>query len=379
MIFCALRESKSFMKAISLVPHTTNVSIEEIGEPQIGSPYDLKIKVLQVGICGTDREEAEGGRADAPAGKHELVIGHEMFGQVVEIGSQVQSVKPGDYGLFTVRRGCGECEACRQNRSDLCYSGRYTERGIKEADGYQTEFVTDQEQYFIKVPEQIKHIGVLTEPMSVTAKAIDEAMIIQGARLKDILPAGNWLKGKKALVAGLGPIGLMAAFALRLQGANVMGLDIVDDNSLRVQILKQIGGSYIDGRKVQTTDIDDNFGGMDFIFEATGIAKLQIQLIDALGVNGIYVATGIPAGDRPLTIAAGAVLQQLVLKNQLLLGSVNASIYHYKQAVEYLQKANDTWPNEIKRVITEKIPYTQFREALFIHDPEEIKVVIEWS
>lgn len=379
MIFCALRESKSFMKAISLVPHTTNVSIEEIGEPQIGSPYDLKIKVLQVGICGTDREEAEGGRADAPAGKHELVIGHEMFGQVVEIGSQVQSVKPGDYGLFTVRRGCGECEACRQNRSDLCYSGRYTERGIKEADGYQTEFVTDQEQYFIKVPEQIKHIGVLTEPMSVAAKAIDEAMIIQGARLKDILPAGNWLKGKKALVAGLGPIGLMAAFALRLQGANVMGLDIVDDNSLRVQILKQIGGSYIDGRKVQTTDIDDNFGGMDFIFEATGIAKLQIQLIDALGVNGIYVATGIPAGDRPLTIAAGAVLQQLVLKNQLLLGSVNASIHHYKQAVEYLQKANDTWPNEIKRVITEKIPYTQFREALFIHDPEEIKVVIEWS
>lgn len=367
------------MKAISLVPHTTNVSIEEIGEPQIVSPYDIKIKVLQVGICGTDREEAEGGRADAPAGKHELVIGHEMFGQVVETGNKVQSVKPGEYGLFTVRRGCGECEACRNNRSDLCYSGRYTERGIKEADGYQTEFVIDKEQYFIKVPEQIKHIGVLTEPMSVAAKAIDEAIIIQGARLKDILPAGNWLKGKKALVAGLGPIGLMAAFALRLQGANVTGLDIVEENSLRVQILKQIGGTYIDGRKVQTTDIDDRFGEADFIFEATGIAKLQIQLIDALGVNGIYVATGIPGGDRPLTIAAGAILQQLVLKNQVLLGSVNASIHHYKQAVEYLQTAHETWPDEIQKIITEKIPYTQFREALFIHDPEEIKVVIDWS
>jgi threonine dehydrogenase-like Zn-dependent dehydrogenase len=380
MIFCAIIKSKSFaMKAISLVPHTTNVSIEEIGEPQIGSPNDIKIKVLQVGICGTDREEAEGGRADAPAGKHELVIGHEMFGQVVEIGSKVLSVRPGDYGLFTVRRGCGECEACRHNRSDLCSSGRYTERGIKEADGYQTEFVVDQEQYFIKVPEQIKHIGVLTEPMSVAAKAIDEAMIIQGARLKDILPAGNWLKGKKALVAGLGPIGLMAAFALRIQGANVIGLDIVDESSLRVQILKQLGGTYIDGRKVQTTDIDDNFGEADFIFEATGIAKLQIQLIDALGVNGIYVATGIPAGDRPLTIAAGNMLQQLVLKNQILLGSVNASIQHYKQAVGYLQAANENWPGEIEKVITEKIPFTQFHEALFIHDPEEIKVVIEWS
>jgi threonine dehydrogenase-like Zn-dependent dehydrogenase len=367
------------MKAVTLVPHTTNVSLTDINEPAISSPYDIKMKVLQVGICGTDREEAEGGRADAPAGKQHLVIGHEMFGQVVETGNQVQAAKPGDYGVFTVRRGCGKCVACLHNRSDMCYSGAYTERGIKGADGYQTEFVVDSEQYFIQVPEGIQHIGVLTEPMSVAAKAIDEALIIQGARLGAIMPANNWLEGKRALVAGLGPIGLMAAFALRLQGAEVMGLDIVDESSLRARLLKQIGGTYINGRKIETTDIDDSCGEADFVFEATGIAQLQIQLIDTLAVNGIYVATGIPGGSRPMTIMAGDIMQQLVLKNQVLLGSVNASIQHCKMAVQYLDESHQRWPGVIEQVITEKIPYTRFQDAIFSHEPEQIKVVVEWA
>lgn len=367
------------MKAISLIPQTTNIALSEIEEPHIASPDDIKIKVLQVGICGTDREEAEGGRADAPAGKHELVIGHEMFGQVVETGSNVQAARPGDYGLFTVRRSCGQCVACLKDRNDMCISGRYTERGIKGADGFQTEFVVDDQRYFIKVPAEIKHIGVLTEPMSVAAKAIDEALVIQRVRLRDIWPTDNWLKGKKALIAGLGPIGLMSAFALRLQGANVIGLDIVDENALRAKILRDIGGVYIDGREIQTIDIDETCGEADFVFEATGIAKLQIELIDALAVNGIYVATGIPAGRRPMTIMAGEIMQQLVLKNQILLGSVNASIQHNKMAVDYLQASKEKWPGIIEKVITERVPYSRFRDAIFSHTANEIKVIVEWE
>jgi threonine dehydrogenase-like Zn-dependent dehydrogenase len=367
------------MKAISLVPHTTDVSLKDINEPAISSPYDIKMKVLEVGICGTDREEAAGGRADAPAGKKELVLGHEMFGQVVETGSAVTSAKAGEHGMFTVRRGCGECPACLHNRSDMCFTGRYTERGIKGADGFQSEYVVDEERYFIKVPDEIKNIGVLTEPMSVAAKAIDEALIIQQARLQQILPGDNWLQGKKALIAGLGPIGLMAAFALRLQGATVAGLDVVEEDNLRVKLLKQLGGNYIDGRVVQTTDIDAKFGEYDFVFEATGIAKLQIQLIDTLAVNGIYVATGIPAGDRPLSFEAGEILQQLVLKNQLLLGSVNAGVMHYKMAVDYLQASQQRWPGLIEQVITKRLPYTRFHDAIFNHESNDIKLVVKWE
>lgn len=366
------------MKAISLIPQTTKISLADVPEPQVSAPDEIKIKIWQVGICGTDREEAEGGRADAPPGKSSLIIGHEMFGQVVEVGNNVKSVQPGEYGVFTVRRGCNECDACLHNRSDLCSTGKYTERGIKGADGFQAEYVVDKEQYFIKVPDEIKDIGVLTEPMSVAAKAINEALIIQGARLAGIVSQENWLKGKKALIAGLGPIGLMAAFALRLRGAKVVGLDIVDDDSLRPRILRQLGGTYVDGRKVKTIDLDEVCGEADFIFEATGIAKLQIQLIDALGVNGIYVATGIPAGHRPMTIMAGDIMQQLVLKNQILVGSVNASFEHYKMAVDDLQSSKLRWAGIIEQVITEKVPFTNFLAALQRHSADEIKVVVDW-
>ena len=144
------------MKAISLVPGTTNISLEEVEEPIITHPHEIKMQVIQVGICGTDREEANGGRADAPAGKKELIIGHEMFGQVTEVGEKVTTVKIGDYGVFTVRRGCGKCTACKNNRSDMCFTGDYTERGIKAADGFQSQFVVDHEEYFIPVPAEIK-------------------------------------------------------------------------------------------------------------------------------------------------------------------------------------------------------------------------------
>jgi threonine dehydrogenase-like Zn-dependent dehydrogenase len=302
-----------------------------------------------------------------------------MFGEVVEVGSAVTKVSKGDYGVFMVRRGCGKCKACLNKRSDMCFTGDYTERGIKGADGYQAEYVVDQEQYLVKVPSEMKEVGVLTEPMSVAAKAIDEALIIQQARLKEFEQGANWLEGKKALVAGIGPIGLMAAFALRLRGAHVLGMDIVDEGNLRVQILKQIGGTYVDGRKVQVTDLDEVCGEADFIFEATGIAKLQIQLLDALAINGIYVATGIPGGERPLSIEAGSLVQQLVLKNQIFLGSVNASIHHYQMAVQDLHRCLQQWPEAIKSVITEKVPYDNFDKALHQHDVNEIKVVVVWN
>jgi threonine dehydrogenase-like Zn-dependent dehydrogenase len=367
------------MKAISLKPGTTDISLIDVEEPSITASDEVKIKMYQVGICGTDREEAAGGRSEAPVGKKNLIIGHEMFGQIIQKGEKVNSVNVGDYGVFTVRRGCGRCRACNNNRSDMCYTGEYTERGIKGADGFQSQFVVDKEQYLVKVPETIKEIGVLTEPMSVAEKAIDEAMIIQTARLRNFDKADNWLNGKRALVAGIGPIGLMAAFALKLRGAEVLGMDIVDENTLRPQILKQIGGTYIDGRKINVTDIDAVCGEADFVFEAAGIAKLQIQLIDTLAINGIYVATGIPAGERPLNIPAGYIMQQLVLKNQIILGSVNASIAHYQMAVKDLVSCYSKWTDSIRQVITEKVAYADFRDALYHQQADEIKVVVEWN
>ncbi|SDK83591.1 Threonine dehydrogenase [Catalinimonas alkaloidigena] len=366
------------MKAIAITPGEGNAELIDSNEPQITHPKQVKVKVLEVGICGTDREEAIGGRADAPHGSHKLVIGHEMFGRVVEVGSDVVLVHPGDYAVFTVRRGCGECVSCKNNRSDMCYTGDYTERGIKEAHGFETEYVVDDEQYLVKVPETIKSVGVLAEPMSVAEKAIDEAVKLQAARLPEVDDA-DWLQGKTTLVAGVGAIGMLAAIVLRLRGARVLGLDIVDEDTKRPQLLKRIGGEYIDGRKIQTINIDDQYGEVDLIFEATGVAELGFNLIDALGINGVYVMTGIPHGNRPVCITGPDLMRQLVLKNQVILGSVNASQRHFALGIEDLEKARNKWGDVVDELITTRLSYTQFSEALNQRDEDDIKTVIQWS
>lgn len=367
------------MRAIALVPGTTTVQLVDRPQPAIEAPDEIKLKVLRVGICGTDREEAAGGRALAPSSQKDLVIGHEMFGQVVEVGNAVSRVKQGDYAVFTVRRGCGKCLPCSMNRSDMCRTGEYKERGIWGADGYQTEYVVDKEQYAVRIPAELKTIGVLTEPLSVAEKAIDEAVRLQFARLPDAQATPDWLQGRHCLVAGLGPIGLLAAIALRLRGAKVFGLDIVDASSVRAQWLTAIGGEYVDARKIPADLVTDVLEPMDLIIEATGIATLEFNLLDALALNGVYVLTGIPGGHRPIEIAGSELISRLVLGNRVMVGSVNASRDHYQMAVDDLMAAHLQWGDHLDRLITNRYPHTEFMAALGRHDENDIKVVLEWG
>ena len=366
------------MKAIAIVPGTTTMRLVDRPEPSIAAPDEIKLRVIRVGICGTDREEAVGGRAQAPAGQKELVIGHEMFGQVLETGSAVTLVRPGDYAVFTVRRSCGHCAPCGMNRSDMCETGEYGERGIWGVDGYQTEYVVDKEQYVVRVPPELEAIGVLTEPLTVVEKAIDEAVRVQFGRLPDALVTPNWLHGRRCLVAGLGPVGLLAAMVLRLRGAQVYGLDIVDADTKRPQWLATIGGSYIDGRLVHADEVDDKIGTMDLILEATGAPGVAFNLLDALALNGVYALTGIPGGNGMLQIPGAELIRELVLDNQVMLGSVNAARGHFQMAVDDLAEANLRWGDHIATLITQRFIYTDFADALDHHDPDEIKVVVEW-
>lgn len=367
------------MKAIANITGTPTLALVERPEPSLNSDEEVKLQVLRVGICGTDREEAAGGRSSPPAGKKELVIGHEMLGRVVEVGKSVGRVAVGDLAVFTVRRGCGKCLPCLMNRPDMCQTGDYTERGIWGLDGFQTEFVVDKEQYVVQVPANLEAMGVLCEPLSVAEKAIDEAGRIQAARLPDAPARLDWLHGRPCLVAGLGPIGLLAALILRLHGAEVYGLDVVDDGTARPAWLEHIGGKYIDGRQVPPDKLDDTLGQIDLIVEAAGVASLEFNLLDALGQNGVYSLTGIPGGDRPLTLNGADLIRQLVLYNQVLVGSVNAARDHFQMAVDDLTQAQLLWGDHVTKLITHHYANTDFDPALHQHPTDEIKAVIEWK
>lgn len=368
------------MQAIAITPGTKNLRLIERPEPRVDAPDAVKMAVVRVGICGTDREEARGGRARPPAGQQDLVVGHEMMGRVLEVGSAVTRVKPGDFAVFTVRRGCGKCMPCAMNRSDMCETGEYLERGIWGLDGYQTERVVDHEMYVVRVPPAIASIGVLTEPLTIVEKAIDEAVALQVNRLPDSSTSPNWLYRRKCLVAGLGPVGLLAAMVLRLRGAEVLGLDIVDADSARPKWLTAIGGRYIDGRQVRADRIAAEYGGgVDLIVEAAGIPQVEFDLLQALGVNGVYVLTGIPGQGPPLTLQAAEFIRHLVLRNQVIIGSVNAARGHFEQAVQDLEHAGRRWGDLIGGLITHHHRFDDVGSALQRHGADEIKVVVEWN
>ncbi len=366
------------MKAIAVTPGQAGTFLVDREEPLLHAPDEIVVKVLDVGICGTDREEAAGGRSKPPEGSQELVIGHEMLGIVQEVGKAVTLVKTDDPVVFTVRRGCGHCGACTGGRPDMCTSGDYTERGIWGRDGYQAAFVVDREAYCVKVPQELTDIGVLVEPLSVAEKAIDESVLIQKSRLPYVHDAAGVLADRSILVAGLGPVGLLAAFALRLRGARVYGLDVVDEASPRASLLTGIGGTYIDGRKHAVDDITGVYGKMDMVFEATGVAPLELNLLDVLGTNGLYVLTGIPGGDRTVQVHGAEIVRRLVLNNQVMVGSVNASRTHYATAVDDLLRARQAYGPAVDRLITQRLPYKDPKEAFMRQTAEEIKTVIQW-
>lgn len=362
------------MKAIAIIPHTKTVQIIDLPEPKVETPTQVKVKVLQVGVCGTDREEVSGGRADAPPGEKMLVIGHEVLGEVVQVGADVKSVKVKDLVVIMVRRPCSQCLMCKKGCSDMCESGNYTERGIKQRNGFHAEFVVDEEKYMILVPPILKGIAVLTEPTTVVEKAIDHACRLQAARLPVDADPKKWLEGKKVLVAGLGPIGLLASMVLRLRGASVVGIDIVASHTLRPRILEAMGGKYVVAK-------EENARGQkfDMILEAAGIPKLDFALTQFLGTNGIYVLTGVAADGPPLSVDAGKLMRNLVLENQVIFGSVNAGLAHFKQAVIDLEDAEKKWSGAIQQLITSKTPFTVFQEVFQKRNPDEIKAVIEWA
>lgn len=367
------------MKALALVPGTTRLGLVERPEPRLDGPTDVTVQVLEVGICGTDRDQVRGGRSLAPAGRNELVIGHEMLGRVREVGREGTRFAPGDLCVAVVRRPCAQCTPCAMRRQDMCVTGEYLERGIWGLDGFDVETIVEPEEYLVPVPGAIASTGVLVEPLSVAEKALDLVLRLQQSRLPDATVTPAWFHDRSCLVAGLGPVGLLTALALRLAGAVVYGLDVVDRGSARARWLEAIGGRYVDGREVPASAVEDVIRPMEVIVEAAGAARLQFNLLEALAPSGAYVLTGIPEGESCIELPAAELLRRLVLNNQVMAGSVNAARDHYVSAVDDLVRARERWGTHVDTLITARVPFERAADVFAARSPGEIKTVLCWG
>jgi threonine dehydrogenase-like Zn-dependent dehydrogenase len=347
------------MRALTVeVGKSDSLRVSDVPEPDPG-PDELLVRGLAVGVCGTDKEIAGGDYGWAPPGHDKLVLGHESLGRV-EKAPKNSGFEVGDLVVGVVRRPDPvPCGACAHGEFDMCRNGRYTERGIKERDGYGSQQWCVEKDYAVRLDPHLGDVGMLMEPTTVVAKAWEQVQRI-GARA--------WFEPKRALVTGAGPIGLLAALIAVQQGLDTHVLDRVTDGS-KPDLVASLGATYHHG------DIDDAAGKLqpDVVIEATGAGALVFGAIANTAKYGIVCLTGVSPAGRTLQIDAGEINREVVLENDAVVGSVNANLRHYHQAADVLAKADPSW---LSGLITRRVPLRQATEAFTAHD-DDVKVVID--
>jgi glucose 1-dehydrogenase len=346
------------MKAITVEPKKPGtVRLEDIPEPDLREGSVL-VEAVAAAVCGTDVEIAEGKYGWAPPGKTRLVLGHESLGRVIDPGPN-SSFKKGDLVSGLVRRPDPvPCPNCAVGESDMCRNGRYTERGIKEIHGFMSERWRIEPEYAIKVDPSLGILGVLLEPTTVIIKALEQVLAV-GQR-------AFW-EPKTVLVTGAGPIGLLAAGVASLGGFEVHVLDRVE-TGLKPELVGALGAMYHSGRV-----LDLGFEP-DVIVECTGVGSVIGDAVQKVGAGGVVCLTGVGAGGIA-TRAVGDIAAAAVLKNNVVVGSVNANKRHWYKANDRLGRLDRTW---LSRLITRYEKPENFKQALE-RKPDDIKVVIQFS
>lgn len=374
------------MLGVGLIRDRKGVHALDLPVPEIREPDQVLVKVKEVGLDGTDFNILKYNLQDMAEGQDHMVLGHEMVGMVEEVGGGVTSLVPGDIVTMTVRRGCGICQPCLHNQSDMCMTGLYTERGIHKLGGVLTEYLVDKEQYIVKVPPEIRRQAVLTEPLSIAEKGIEQIRIIQSRmpwtceHPEHGFLEKDWGGCKLALVVGAGPLGILATSLLRLAEVNTFISDIVDEDHPKVELAKQMGASYLDARERTPDDLVKvcmEGGNLDIIFEASGAAATAVELIKYMARSSIYVMTGIPRGDLDIEVDAAQMVRRMVRFNQVLVGSVNSNRSHFEMALAHIPEIQSRFGGVLDKLFTKRASLRDFGDAFDTGYEGHIKILLE--
>ncbi|MBV8550018.1 MAG: glucose 1-dehydrogenase [Acidobacteriaceae bacterium] len=347
------------MKAITIIPGTPNsAKVQEVPEPD-ASDGSILVRALELGICGTDFELISAEYGWPPKGSNYLILGHESLGRVEEAPA-ASGFHKGDLVVGIVRHPDPvPCLACAVGEWDMCRNGQYTERGIKERNGFGAEYWRTEPAFTVKLEASLREIGVLMEPTTILAKAWDHIRKI-GERTK-------W-EPRNVLITGAGPIGLIGAMMAKQRGLDVHVLDVVKEG-LKPELVRDLGGTY------HTGPIKNIGFRPDIIIECTGVSPVIAEAMAHLGNDGILCLAGVSSHNQQETLDLGTINRMLVLENSVIFGSVNANRHHYQMAEEALLKADRKW---VSRLISRRVPVDHFEDALK-RRPDDIKVVIEFA
>ena len=351
------------MKALAVFPGQPNsLHLAELPKPaldEIPNGRGVLVRVLRVGVDGTDKEINAAEYGAAPEGYDFLVIGHEGFGQVEAVGPAVTELKPGDFVVATVRRP-GTSVYDRIGTSDMTTDDVYFERGINLRHGYLTEYYVDDAEFIVKVPKGLREVGVLLEPLTVVEKGITQAYEIQ-RRLRVWRP-------KKAAVMGAGTIGLLAALVLRLRGLDVTVFGQRPAPYRNSELLERIDARYLSTKTTTVLEGAAQYGPFDVIFEATGFSPIVFDAMRALGKNGALVLSSVTGGDRHVDASSDKINLEFVLGNKVMVGTVNANREYFERGVQDMALAEAEYAGWLGQLLTHPVRglenYSELLETL---------------
>jgi threonine dehydrogenase-like Zn-dependent dehydrogenase len=336
-----------------------SVHLAEMPRPAVGEVpggRGVLVRVLRVGVDGTDKEINAAEYGAAPEGYDFLVIGHESFGQVEAVGPNVAEVKPGDYVVATVRRP-GRSLYDLIGTSDMTTDDTYFERGINLRHGYLAEYYVDDAEFVVKVPQGLREVGVLLEPLTVVEKGVAQAYEIQ-RRLRVWRP-------RRAAVMGAGTIGLLATLVLRLRGLEVVTFGLTPKPYLNSELIEAIGAAYESTAEVSVEEGAERYGPFDLVFEATGYSPIVFDSMLALGKNGVLVLSSVTGGDRRVEVPADKINLGFVLGNKVMVGTVNANREYFEAGVRSMSQAELAYPGWLARLLTHPVKGLENYRELF--------------
>src|SRR5215469_12757197 len=360
------------MQAVTVFPTKKRLQLLDVPQPKLKGTTDVLLRVREVGLCGTDREISSFEYGSPPPGSDHLILGHESLAEVVEVGREVHSLKPGDLVVAMVRRPCphAECRPCRADRPDFCVTGDYIERGIKGANGFLTDYVVYDKAYLVKVPRALADVAVLVEPLTVVTKAVDQASAIFAR-----LPYETGLQ--RGLALGAGPIGILGAMVLVADGFETFVYSRDSEESEPAKLIRSFGAHYASSVTHSLESLAQASGKFDVVLEAVGFAPLMLTATQMLKRNGVLALTGVPPEAATAELNAGRALRNLVLRNEVVFGTVNAGRRDYLSAIQNLEQFMVLFPESVRRLITHRARLDEVPQMLT--KKQGIKNVVEMS
>ena len=337
-----------------------DLRLEDVAEPETG-PGDVKLRVLYAGICGSDLHEYYAGpvftRADEPhpfsGVTNPVIIGHELCGEVVEVGPGVEGISEGELIAVEPVETCGQCEACLTGRRCT----QYAIHGYTRTSGAFSEYTMIKERMAHKVPTRLgARTGALVEPMSVGMIAAKRAGLAAE---------------QTAVLHGAGPIGIGVLLALRAWGVDVV---VSDPSERRREAVRSLGVTHvldpIDTDVVGAVkELTDGAGAAASI-DAAGVPAALDAAIRSTAPDGRVVLVAVPL--KPLEIDVGRFHQSRVF----LTASTGTSPTPdaFREVIELMAAGHypaDGW--------TETIAFDDVVEEGFeaLHRQEKVKVLID--